>query len=64
MKKRRGSASSNHQILKFNPLIINGCNFLLTVILDNSGLIHKLSKVTIKIHYCPKCFLILYEKYQ
>jgi len=37
-EKKRGSAFSNPQILKFNSLIIDVLIFLLTVILDNSAL--------------------------
>jgi hypothetical protein len=41
MKKRGRSAFSNPQILKFNLLIIKVLIFLLTVILDNSGIKNK-----------------------
>jgi hypothetical protein len=35
-KKERRSTFSNHQILKFNLLVINFFNFLLTIVLNNS----------------------------
>jgi hypothetical protein len=35
-EKRRESAFSNHQILKFNLLIANVLIFLLTIISDNT----------------------------